>query len=121
MFFWDSGATAVEIGLKVAFAYWRRVGRPEKSLFVAFDTGYHGDTIGSMSVGGIDLFHSEFGTLLFECERVTFPHVTGFPGHGGGVRQGEPCGLERPFGRARQANRVPRRRAARAGGRRACG
>ena len=46
VFFSDSGATAVEIGLKVAFAYWRRVGRPEKSLFVAFDNGYHGDTIG---------------------------------------------------------------------------
>ena len=75
VFFSDSGATAVEIGLKVAFAYWRRVGRPEKSLFVAFENGYHGDTIGSMSVGGIDLFHSEFGPLLFECERVTFPHL----------------------------------------------
>jgi adenosylmethionine---8-amino-7-oxononanoate aminotransferase len=80
VFFSDSGATAVEIGLKVAFAYWRRVGRPEKSLFVAFDNGYHGDTIGSMSVGGIDLFHSEFGPLLFDCERVTFPHAYGFPG-----------------------------------------
>jgi lysine--8-amino-7-oxononanoate aminotransferase len=80
VFFSDSGATAVEIGLKVAFAYWRRVGRPEKSVFVAFDNGYHGDTIGSMSVGGIDLFHSEFGPLLFPCERVTFPHAYRFPG-----------------------------------------
>src|SRR5207253_1824863 len=42
VFFSDSGATAVEIGLKVAFAYWRRVGRPEKKVFVAFDNGYHG-------------------------------------------------------------------------------
>jgi adenosylmethionine-8-amino-7-oxononanoate transaminase len=80
VFFSDSGATAVEIGLKVAFAYWRRVGRPEKSVFVAFDDGYHGDTIGSMSVGGIDLFHAEFGPLLFPCERVSFPHVYRFPG-----------------------------------------
>jgi lysine---8-amino-7-oxononanoate aminotransferase len=80
VFFSDSGATAVEIGLKVAFAYWRRVGRPEKSLFVAFDNGYHGDTIGSMSVGGIDLFHAEFGPLLFPCERVAFPHAYRFPG-----------------------------------------
>jgi adenosylmethionine-8-amino-7-oxononanoate transaminase len=80
VFFSDSGATAVEIGLKVAFAYWRRVGRPEKSVFVAFDDGYHGDTIGSMSVGGIDLFHAEFGPLLFPCERVSFPHGYRFPG-----------------------------------------
>ncbi len=80
VFYSDSGATAVEIGLKVAFAYWRRVGRPEKSLFVAFENAYHGDTIGAMSVGGIDLFHSEFGPLLFTCERVSFPYVYRFPG-----------------------------------------
>lgn len=80
VFYSDSGATAVEIGLKLAFAYWRRVGRPEKNVFVAFDNGYHGDTVGSMSVGGIDLFHSEFGPLLFPCERVSFPHAYRFPG-----------------------------------------
>jgi lysine---8-amino-7-oxononanoate aminotransferase len=80
VFYSDSGATAVEIGLKLAFAYWRRVGRPEKNVFVAFDNGYHGDTVGSMSLGGIDLFHSEFGPLLFPCERVSFPHAYRFPG-----------------------------------------
>jgi adenosylmethionine-8-amino-7-oxononanoate transaminase len=80
VFYSDSGATAVEIGLKLAFAYWRRVGRPEKNVFVAFDNGYHGDTVGAMSVGGIDLFHSEFGPLLFPCERVSFPHAYRFPG-----------------------------------------
>src|SRR6266542_1280799 len=80
VFYSDAGAAAVEIGLKVAFAYWRRIGRPEKTLFVAFDNGYHGDTIGSMSVGGIDLFHSEFGPLLFPCERVSFPHSYRFDG-----------------------------------------
>jgi lysine--8-amino-7-oxononanoate aminotransferase len=80
VFYSDSGATAVEIGLKLAFAYWRRVGRPEKNVFVAFEDGYHGDTVGAMSVGGIDLFHSEFGPLLFPCERVPFPHAYRFPG-----------------------------------------
>jgi adenosylmethionine-8-amino-7-oxononanoate transaminase len=80
VFYSDSGATAVEVGLKLAFAYWRRVGRPEKNVFVAFDDGYHGDTVGAMSVGGIDLFHSEFGPLLFPCERVSFPHAYRFPG-----------------------------------------
>jgi adenosylmethionine---8-amino-7-oxononanoate aminotransferase len=104
VFFSDSGATAVEIGLKVAFAYWRRVGRPEKSLFVAFDNGYHGDTIGSMSVGGIDLFHSEFGPLLFECERVTFPHAYRFPGTEEECARASLAELERLFGE--QARRI---------------
>jgi adenosylmethionine---8-amino-7-oxononanoate aminotransferase len=104
VFFSDSGATAVEIGLKVAFAYWRRVGRPEKSLFVAFDNGYHGDTIGSMSVGGIDLFHSEFGPLLFECERVTFPHAYGFPGTEEECARASLAELEGLFGE--QARRI---------------
>ena len=116
VFFSDSGATAVEIGLKVAFAYWRRVGRPEKSSFVAFDNGYHGDTIGSMSVGGIDLFHSEFGPLLFECERVTFPHAYRFPGTEEECSQRVSCRARAAVRRAGPANRVPRRRAARAGG-----
>jgi adenosylmethionine---8-amino-7-oxononanoate aminotransferase len=104
VFFSDSGATAVEIGLKVAYAYWRRVGRPDKSLFVAFDNGYHGDTIGSMSVGGIDLFHSEFGPLLFECERVTFPHAYGFPGTEEECARASLAELERLFGE--QAGRI---------------
>jgi adenosylmethionine-8-amino-7-oxononanoate transaminase len=98
VFFSDSGATAVEIGLKVAFAYWRRVGRPEKRLFVAFENGYHGDTIGSMSVGGIDLFHSEFGPLLFECERVSFPHAYGFPGTEEECARASLAELEQLFG-----------------------
>src|SRR5216684_1383301 len=65
VFFSDSGAAAVEIGLKIAFAYWRRIGRPEKRRFVAFENGYHGDTVGAMSVGGIDVFQAEFAPLLF--------------------------------------------------------
>jgi lysine--8-amino-7-oxononanoate aminotransferase len=98
VFLSDSGATAVEIGLKIAFAYWRRVGRPEKSLFVAFDNGYHGDTLGAMSVGGIDLFHSEFGPLLFPCERVTFPHAYRFPGTEEECARASLVELERLFG-----------------------
>src|SRR4029079_19600553 len=83
---------------------WRRVGRPEKSLFVAFDNGYHGDTIGSMSVGGIDLFHSGFGPLLFDCERMTFPHAYGFPGTEEECAKASLTELERLFGE--QAPRI---------------
>ncbi|MEX0790725.1 MAG: aminotransferase class III-fold pyridoxal phosphate-dependent enzyme, partial [Actinomycetota bacterium] len=80
VFYSDSGATAVEIGLKIAHAYWRRVGRPEKSGFLSFRNGYHGDTIGAMSVGGIDLFHDEFGPLLFGVDRAPYPNAYRFDG-----------------------------------------
>src|SRR5262249_42652137 len=79
-FFSDAGAAAVEIGLKMAFAYWRRIGRPEKRGFVAMRNAYHGDTIGAVSVGGIDLFHAEFGPLLFAAERVPYPNPYRFDG-----------------------------------------
>jgi lysine--8-amino-7-oxononanoate aminotransferase len=80
VFFSDAGAAAVEIGLKMAFAYWRRIGRPEKRRFLAMRNAYHGDTIGAVSVGGIDLFHAEFGPLLFEAERVSYPYPYRFDG-----------------------------------------
>lgn len=82
VFYSDSGAAAVEVGLKIAHAYWRRVGRPDKSGFLSFRNGYHGDTIGAMSVGGIDLFHDEFGSLLFPVERAPYPNPYRFPGTG---------------------------------------
>ncbi len=56
------------------------MGRPEKSGFLSFRNGYHGDTIGAMSVGGIDLFHDEFGPLLFGVERAPYPNAYRFPG-----------------------------------------
>jgi adenosylmethionine-8-amino-7-oxononanoate transaminase len=80
VFFSDSGATAVEIALKIAFAYWRRIGRPEKRLFLTMRNAYHGDTIGAVSVGGIDVFHAEFGPLLFPTERVSYPYPYRFDG-----------------------------------------
>jgi len=70
VFYSDSGSTAVEIALKIAFQYWRQVGRPEKASFVSFTNAYHGDTIGAVSVGGIDLFHGIFGPLLFDARLV---------------------------------------------------
>ena len=80
VFYSDSGATAVEIGLKIAYAYWRRLGRPQKSGFVSFRNAYHGDTVGAMSLGGIDLFHDEFGDLLFPVERAPYPNAYRFDG-----------------------------------------
>jgi adenosylmethionine-8-amino-7-oxononanoate aminotransferase len=72
VFYSESGSTAVEIALKMAFQYWRqRDGeRCPRTSFVCLTDGYHGDTIGSVSVGGIDLFHGVFGPLLFKTYRV---------------------------------------------------
>ena len=65
VFYSDSGSTAAEIALKMAFQYWRQRGE-ERPRFVALRAAYHGDTIGSVSVGGIDLFHSLYRPLLFD-------------------------------------------------------
>lgn len=75
VFYSDSGSTAVEVGVKLAYQYWQLVGRPEKRRFVALDEAYHGDTLGSVSVGGMALFHERFRHLLFEVDRIPTPHA----------------------------------------------
>ncbi len=74
VFYSDSGATAVEVAQKMAFQYNYNLGRRDKTRFVAFRKGYHGDTIGAVSVGGIDAFHGIFGPLLFETDFVDCPN-----------------------------------------------
>lgn len=76
VFYSDSGSTAVEIALKIAFQYWHQRG-PEyqrKTGFISLAGAYHGDTVGSVSVGGIDLFHSLYKPLLFHARRIDSPH-----------------------------------------------
>ena len=75
VFYSDSGSTSVEIAVKMAYQYWQLVGRPRKQRFVALQEAYHGDTIGSVSVGGMELFHERFRHLLFPVERVATPHA----------------------------------------------
>jgi adenosylmethionine-8-amino-7-oxononanoate aminotransferase len=70
VFYSDSGSTATEIALKMAFQYWQQQGETERTGFVCLDSAYHGDTVGSVSVGGIDLFHSLYRPLLFDATRV---------------------------------------------------
>jgi adenosylmethionine-8-amino-7-oxononanoate aminotransferase len=68
VFYSDSGSTAAEIALKMAFQYWQQQGgeHARKTKFVALRDAYHGDTVGSVSVGGIELFHSLYRPLLFD-------------------------------------------------------
>jgi adenosylmethionine---8-amino-7-oxononanoate aminotransferase len=70
VFYSDSGSTATEIALKMAFQYWQQRGETDRTGFVCLDNAYHGDTVGSVSVGGIDLFHSLYRPLLFDATRV---------------------------------------------------
>jgi adenosylmethionine-8-amino-7-oxononanoate aminotransferase len=68
-FYSDSGSTATEIALKMAFQFWRQRGglaARRRTRFISLRDAYHGDTIGSVSLGGIDLFHSTYRPLLFE-------------------------------------------------------
>jgi adenosylmethionine-8-amino-7-oxononanoate aminotransferase len=75
VFFSDDGATSVEVALKMAFQYWRQCvkPRPEKTCYVALGDAYHGDTLGSVSVGGVERFHAMFRPLLFEVLRLPTP------------------------------------------------
>jgi adenosylmethionine-8-amino-7-oxononanoate aminotransferase len=70
VFYSESGSAAVEIALKMAFQYFQQRGEPARRSFVALTGAYHGDTLGAVSVGGIDLFHSVYGPLLFNVHRV---------------------------------------------------
>ena len=81
VFFSDDGATAVEVALKMAFQYWRQRPdpRPEKTVYVALGDAYHGDTLGSVSVGGVERFHAMFEPLLFEIIRVPAPDMYRLP------------------------------------------
>jgi adenosylmethionine-8-amino-7-oxononanoate transaminase len=75
VFYAENGASAVEIALKIAFQYWQNLGIPEKRRFVSLEYAYHGDTLGAVSVGGIDTFHAIYQPLLFESLRAPAPYV----------------------------------------------
>lgn len=76
VFFSDDGATAVEVALKMAFQYWRQKAQPEpkRTRFLALGGAYHGDTIGDVSIGGVDRFHAMFSPLLFPALRAPIPY-----------------------------------------------
>jgi len=90
-FFSDNGATAVEVALKMAFQYWRQRSLPTarqeprppdhslRTKYLAFDNAYHGDTLGSVSVGGVARFHEMFRPLLFDVIRLPAPDTYRLP------------------------------------------
>ena len=75
VFYSDSGATAVEIALKMAVQYWQLKGQTERTQIATLLESYHGDTVGSMSLGYSETFHRFHKSLLFPVLRLTPPHV----------------------------------------------
>jgi adenosylmethionine-8-amino-7-oxononanoate aminotransferase len=76
VFYSDDGSTAVESGLKIAFQYWqqRTPPRRQKRTFISLENAYHGDTLGAVSVGGIETFHTLYRPLLFSTYRIPAPY-----------------------------------------------
>jgi len=75
VFFSDDGSTALEVALKLAYEFTRRTRGPKtKPKFLSLDGAYHGDTIGAVSLGHIDLFHKSFGGMLFKTDKVMAPY-----------------------------------------------
>lgn len=74
VFFSDDGSTALEVALKLAHEFSRRAGRIRKPKFISLRGAYHGDTIGAVSLGQIDLFHKACKPLLFKTDKVMSPY-----------------------------------------------
>ena len=75
VFFSDNGSTAVEVALKIAYQYWANRGDRRRRVFISFDGGYHGDTLGAMSLGrGSGLF-SLFRGLMCQVAVLPFPYT----------------------------------------------
>jgi adenosylmethionine-8-amino-7-oxononanoate aminotransferase len=74
VFYSDDGSTAVEVALKLAYEYARRAGLSKRPKFLSLQGAYHGDTVGAVSLGHIDLFHRAYAGLLFKSDKVMAPY-----------------------------------------------
>ncbi len=74
VFYSDNGSTSVEVALKMAFQYWLHKGVTGRNSFLSLRNAYHGDTLGAVSVGGVDIFHKVFGPLLFKTFKAPSPY-----------------------------------------------
>jgi adenosylmethionine-8-amino-7-oxononanoate aminotransferase len=75
VFFSDDGSTALEVAVKLAYEFTRRMrGAKARPKFLSLDGAYHGDTIGAVSLGHVDLFHAAYGGMLFKTDKVMSPY-----------------------------------------------
>jgi adenosylmethionine-8-amino-7-oxononanoate aminotransferase len=72
-FYADNGSAAVEIALKMSFHYWRNVGRAQKRRFITLSNSYHGETLGALAVGNVDLYKEIYRPLLMDVITVASP------------------------------------------------
>ena len=77
VFYTDNGSTAIEVAMKIALQYWHNKGKHAKTQFVSLEHGYHGDTVGAMSLGYIENFFKVYKPLLLNVHRVPTPLLFG--------------------------------------------
>tara|TARA_R110002049_G_scaffold2743_3_gene21017 strand:- start:65657 stop:67021 length:1365 start_codon:yes stop_codon:yes gene_type:complete len=70
-FYADNGSSAIEVALKMSFHYWRNIGKPNKKKFVTLQNSYHGETLGALAVGDVELYKDTYASLLFDV--ITVP------------------------------------------------
>ena len=73
IFYSDNGSTSVEVALKMSFQYWQNIGKIKKKTFLSLDKAYHGDTIGAMSVSGVDLYNKKFSPFFYDTYKAPTP------------------------------------------------
>ena len=86
VFYSDNGSTAIEVGLKIAYQYWQQEGKKKKKKLITLKQSYHGDTMGGVSLGGIDRYRRIFSDLVFEVIEVENPYY-----YRSGFRSEEEC------------------------------
>ena len=72
-FYADNGSSAVEVAVKMSFHYWRNVGRGEKRRFITLSNSYHGETLGALAVGNVELYKDIYQPLLMDVITVPSP------------------------------------------------
>lgn len=75
VFYTDSGSTSVEVAIRMAFQFMRQTGRPHKTRFISLVDGYHGDTLGSVSLGRSEPFHIGYEPITFEVFKLRPPFL----------------------------------------------
>ena len=74
-FYADNGSSAVEVAVKMSFHYWRNVGRTDKRRFITLSNSYHGETLGALAVGDVELYKSIYRPLLMDVRRRRPPRT----------------------------------------------
>src|SRR5579871_5257935 len=72
-FYADNGSSAIEVAVKMSFHYWRNLGRTGKRRFITLSNGYHGETLGALAVGNVELYKEIYRPLLMDVITVTSP------------------------------------------------